>query len=87
MPVPMPLPPEFMDWITSLGLLVIFIGALLYILWILAPALRNHLQEGYAKDAGQPERNSELNRTMVDLLEEIKMLRREIEELRRELRE
>jgi len=84
----MPLPPEFMDWIVSFGLLAVIIGAVLYLLWIFTPALRDSLQENvkYTK-AGQSEQNAELCKTMTDLLEEMKMLRKDIEELRRELRE
>ncbi len=78
-----PLPPgmEIIGWIIWI-FLVFLIGA--GILLILKSIFPNVLQQTVAREnIGQ----NTLDETMRDLLQEIKMLRREIEELRKELKE
>ncbi len=78
-----PLPPgmEMIGWIIWI-FFIFLIGA--GILLILKSIFPNVLQQTVAREnIGQ----NTLDETMRDLLQEIKMLRREIEELRKELKE
>ncbi len=78
-----PLPPgmEIIGWIIWIFLLFLIGAGILLILKSIFP---NVLQQTVAREnIGQ----NTLDETMRDLLQEIKMLRREIEELRKELKE
>ncbi len=78
-----PLPPgmEIIGWVIWI-FFILLIGA--GILLILKSAFPNILQQTKIEDSTKP---NTFDETMRELLQEIKMLRREIEELRKELKE
>ncbi len=87
MPMP-PLPPDFgglfaaIVWLVVLGL--VFLAALAFF-----DFLKAHTSTNTSTGVNQSSQSNspDLNRTMSELLEEVRKLRSEIEELRRELRE
>ena len=79
MPPPPPGMAALFDWIVWLVIIGLFVVGLLLLVKYISREF--NVSTGFA--AGREE---ELERTMRELLEEIRLLRREIEEFRRELR-
>ena len=85
MPLP-PLPPgmEVIGWIFWLVILFLLGGAVVIIAKSVFPGFLHQISQTGSTGSEYP---SSLDKTMGELLDEIRMLRREIEELRKDLRE